>query len=241
MLSAADPAADPASDAARAEAPVERVRLRLLNAVAAHRLPPGAKLTEEEIAQVFGVSRTVVRAALQALAHDGVVAIARNRGAFVASPDPREAREVFEARALLEPRTAFSAAGRATAADVAALRAHLDAEQAALASGDAGRAVYLSGRFHVLIAGIAAQETIAAFIGALVARSSLIVALYWRRRDALCERCAHGALAGALARGDAPEAEALMRSHLADLMSGLDLTPRARPATDLASALSAAP
>ncbi|NCO16210.1 MAG: FCD domain-containing protein, partial [Alphaproteobacteria bacterium] len=111
----------------------------------------------------------------------------------------------------------------------------------ALAEGDMGRAVYLSGRFHVLIAGIAAQETIAAFIRALVARSSLIVALYWRRRDALCARCAHGALAGAMARGDAPEAEALMRSHLTDLMSGLDLTPRARAAPDLASALSEAP
>jgi len=230
-----------ASAAARADAPVERVRLRLLHAVAAHRLPPGAKLTEEEVARVFGVSRTVVRAALQALAHDGVVAIARNRGAFVASPAPREAREVFEARALLEPRTAFAAAERATPADAAALRAHLDAEQAALAEGDMGRAVYLSGRFHVLIAGIAAQETIAAFIRALVARSSLIVALYWRRRDALCARCAHGALAEALARGDGAEAEALMRSHLADLVSGLDFTPRDRPAPDLAQALGAAP
>jgi len=196
-----------------------------------------AALTEEEIAQVFGVSRTVVRAALQALTHDGVVVSERNRGAFVASPGPREACEVFEARALLEPRTAFSAAQRIAPAQAAALFAHLGAEQAAIACADMGRAVYLSGQFHILIASIAAQETIAAFIRSLVARSSLIVALYWRRRDALCERCAHRALAEALARGDGAEAEALMRSHLTDLMSGLDFAPRDRPAPDLARAL----
>jgi len=144
---------------------------------------------------------------------------------------------VFEARALLEPRTAFSAAQRIAPAQAAALFAHLDAEQAAIACADMGRAVYLSGQFHILIASIAAQETIAAFIRSLVARSSLIVALYWRRRDALCERCAHRALAEALARGDGAEAEALMRSHLTDLMSGLDFAPRDRPAPDLARAL----
>ena len=50
------------------------------------RLPPGAKLTEEQLGAVFGVSRTIVRSALQALAHDHIVTIERNRGAFVSAP-----------------------------------------------------------------------------------------------------------------------------------------------------------
>ena len=61
----------------------------VLEAVVEHRLPPGAKLTEEQLGAVFGVSRTIVRSALQALAHDHIVTIARNRGAFVSAPTRR--------------------------------------------------------------------------------------------------------------------------------------------------------
>ena len=226
-----------ASAAARADAPVERVRLRLLHAVAAHRLPPGAKLTEEEVARVFGVSRTVVRAALQALAHDGVVAITRNRGAFVASPAPREAREVFEARALLEPRTARSAARLARPDDIARLKRHIADEHAALAEADLGRALRLSGLFHIEIARIADQATITGFIETLIARSSLIIALYRRRESALCESTAHHALVDAMATANAARAEDLMRNHLEDLHSALDLRERAAPARSLRQAL----
>jgi Bacterial regulatory proteins, gntR family len=37
--------------------------------VVEHRLPPGAKLTEDQLGAIFGASRTTVRSALQALAH----------------------------------------------------------------------------------------------------------------------------------------------------------------------------
>ena len=133
-------------------------------AIHEHRLAPGTKLSEDEVGEIYGVSRTVVRAALRQLAHDQLVTIRRNRGAYVAQPSVREAREVFEARALLEPRTARSAAERATPADLARLSAHIQAEHAALAAGEPGRAVYLSGMFHIEIARIADQETILAFI-----------------------------------------------------------------------------
>jgi DNA-binding GntR family transcriptional regulator len=196
----------------------------LAEAIHEHKLRPGIKLGEDEVGEVFGVSRTVVRTALHALAHEGLVSIAPNRGAFVAKPSIREAREVFEARALLEPRTASSAARRCTPADIARLRAHIEAEHAALDSGETGRALHLSGLFHVEIARIADQTIVADFIGNLIARSSLIIALYWRRRSAICESTAHHALLGAMAHGDGAEAEALMKSHLVDLLSLLDLT-----------------
>ena len=64
-------------------------------------------------------------------------------------------------------------------------------------------------------------------IETLVARSSLIVALYWRRRDTLCESHAHHALVDAIAARDGPLAEELMHGHLVDLLSGLDLRERA--------------
>lgn len=207
----------------------EQIAAALERAIVEHRLPPGAKLPEDEIGEVYGAGRTVVRGALQSLAHVGLVTLRRHKGATVAEPGVREAREVFEARALLEPRAARLAAQRATRKDAALLRSHIAEEHAALAAGDAGRAVWLSGRFHTTIAEIAAQATIAAFIEILVARSSLVIALYWRRRDALCESHAHHALLDAIAAADGTRAEELMQSHLVDLLSGLDLRERPAP------------
>lgn len=201
----------------------DQIAARLTEAVHEHRVLPGMKLSEDEVGEIFGVSRTVVRQALRSLAHDGLLRIERNRGAFVAKPSVKEAREVFEARALLEPRTARAAAARTTEADLALLEAHIAAEHTALAAGETGRALKLSGHFHVEIARIADQATIEAFIRQLVSRSSLVIALYWRRRNAMCESHAHHALLGALRRQDGDAAEDLMKGHLLDLLSQLDL------------------
>lgn len=206
-------------------------------AIHEHRLAPGTKLSEDEVGEIYGVSRTVARAALRELAHVRLVTIRPNRGAFVAQPSVREAREVFEARALLEPRTARSAAERASPEGLARLAAGIDAEHAALAAGEPGRALHHSGQFHVEIARMADQETILGFISTLVARSSLIIALYWQRRTALCESHAHHALLAALEARDGERAEELMKGHLLDLISSLDLRAQPSPALSLKEAL----
>jgi len=201
----------------------EGIATSLTDAVHEHRVLPGMKLSEDEVGEVFGVSRTLVRQALRSMAHSGLVTIERNRGAFVTKPSVKEAREVFEARALLEPQTARAAAERATSADISLLEAHIEKEHAALAAGESGRALNLSGLFHVEIARVADQKTIEAFIQQLVSRSSLVIALYWQRRNALCESHAHHALLDAFRSNDPDEAEELMKGHLVDLISQLNL------------------
>jgi DNA-binding GntR family transcriptional regulator len=215
----------------------ETVASALSLAIHEHRISPGTKLGEDELADIYGVSRTVVRTALHSLAHIQLVEIKRNRGAFVAQPSLEEAREVFEARELLEPRTARTAAQYATPEDITLLMRHIADEHAAIDAGDQGRALHLSGLFHIEIARIAGQKTIAGFVEALIARSSLIIALYWRRESALCERHAHHALVHAIADGEGARAEELMRSHLVDLHSALDLRGRANSARSLKDAL----
>lgn len=202
------------------------VAASLSRAIHEHRLAPGTKLGEDELADIYNVSRTIVRASLQSLSHAQLIEIKRNRGAFVAQPTPKEAREVFEARELVEPRMARMAAQRATAKDVKVLKAHIKAEHAALDGGEIGRALYLSGQLHVIIAQIAAQSTICGIVEALIARSSLIIALYWRRESALCETHAHDSLVQAIERHDDVAADELMRSHLVDLHSALDLSSK---------------
>ncbi|NVK58739.1 MAG: GntR family transcriptional regulator [Rhodobacteraceae bacterium] len=224
--------------AQKTESGDERIVDRMATAIHEHRLAPGMKLSEDEVGEVYGVSRTVVRAALQKLAHMHLVDLRRNRGAFVAQPTVKEAREVFEARALLEPRTARSAAERMTPAALARLQSHIDDEHRALDEGDTGRALHLSGLFHVEIARIADQNTVEEFIAQLVSRSSLIIALYWQRRAALCESHAHHALLQAFAAGDGTLAEDLMKSHLLDLLTSLDLRERGSVPQSLREALS---
>jgi|TARA_B110000902_G_C14207979_1_gene550310 DNA-binding GntR family transcriptional regulator len=206
-------------------------------AIHEHRLAPGTKLGEDELSEIYGVSRTVIRAALHSLAHAQLIEIKRNRGASVAQPSLREAREVFEARELLEPRTARSAALAATPADIDLLERHIQDEHTALEDGDQGRALYLSGLFHIEISRMAGQATIAAFVETLIARSSLIIALYWRRESALCEKHAHHALVQAISDGNGQLAEELMHSHLVDLHSALDLREKPNRSTSLKDVL----
>ncbi len=213
--------------------PSAKLEASLSLAIHEHRLLPGTKLGEDELSEIYNVSRTVVRTALQSLSHSQLVDQRRNRGAFVAQPTVREAKEVFEARSLLEPRTAHSAAERMTDKSLARLEAHIQAEHEAIAAGEPGKALRLSGQFHIEISRIADQATIAGFIERLVARSSLIIAIYWRRQSALCEEHAHHALVDAFRRRDGTDAEALMKSHLLDILTALDLREVSEPAGNL--------
>jgi DNA-binding GntR family transcriptional regulator len=230
------PTSPPPSSTDRAVS-AEALAQDLSAAIHAHRIAPGMKLGEDDLSDVYGVSRTIVRSALQTLAHQKLVDIKRNRGAFVASPSPRDASEVFEARIMIEPHMAEVAALKATPQDIAVLRQHIADEHAAVVAGDRGQALALSGRFHLEIARMADQATIADFVRSLVERSSLIIALYWRKQSTLCESGAHHALLDALAVHDGPATHELMKHHLLDLQGGLDLHKQASENLSLKDAL----
>lgn len=206
-------------------------------AILEHRLAPGMKLSEDEVGEIYGVSRTVVRTALQALAHTNLVTIQKNRGAFVAEPTIREAHEVFQARALIEPAVARLAADAMTSVGLDRLKAHLDEEHAALHNKDMSKALMLSGEFHTTIAEIANHKVFTGMVRSLVSRSSLIIALYAKRSDTACESHSHGALMEAFSRKDATAAEEIQKSHIIDLHSGLDLREKATVAPSLGQAL----
>src|SRR6204780_5758155 len=85
-----------------AKSPESQIYLKIHAAIAGHRLQPGSRLVEDQLGEVFGVSRMRIRSVLHALARDKVVTLQRNRGAIVAYPSVKEAREVFAARRLIE-------------------------------------------------------------------------------------------------------------------------------------------
>jgi DNA-binding GntR family transcriptional regulator len=63
---------------------------------------PGAALREPDLCSQYGVSRHSLRTALQALAHDGLVRLVANRGAFVPSFDAADIQDLFALRSIIE-------------------------------------------------------------------------------------------------------------------------------------------
>ena len=84
-----------AAEAHSAGSTTQRIVESVTTAIVERRLLPGTKLAEQQIADIFGVSRTVVRQALNQLSRDHLVVLEPARGAFVATPSVDEARQVF--------------------------------------------------------------------------------------------------------------------------------------------------
>lgn len=77
----------------------ETIYQALMTAIVEHQLPPGSKLPEEALSDVFAVSRTGIRKVLQRLAAVQMVSLKPKRGAYVASPTVEEAQAIFRTRA----------------------------------------------------------------------------------------------------------------------------------------------
>ena len=82
----------------------EEIRKRLLRGDFA----PGARLSESELSELCGVSRTPVREALRRLALEYFVRIEPNRGAFVIDWSREDIVDMFEMRSMLEGLAALS-------------------------------------------------------------------------------------------------------------------------------------
>ena len=116
----------------------EAIHLELSQAIVDHRIPPGTALQEDALSAAFGVSRTVIRKVLQKLSHERLVDIAPNKGAKVARPSAQEAREVFEARRLVEKILVERVVSLAHDADIDELGRLVVAEKSAFDAGDGG-------------------------------------------------------------------------------------------------------
>lgn len=193
-----------------------RVYSVLRQAVVDQAMPPGTRLPEDNIGARFGVSRTIVRAALQRLAAEGLVEMKSKRTATVARPSLDEARAVFEVRRCLEREVARLAVERWTKDFGTRLAAHLaEEEEAAAARHDGQATIRLAAEFHVKLAGMAGNPLLARYVSEVVSRCSLILAVFGRPHQSECAISEHRAILDALAGGDAAAAAAAMDHHVA--------------------------
>ncbi|WP_244544083.1 GntR family transcriptional regulator [Bosea lupini] len=196
---------------------VERICDTLAEAIAEGALRPGMKLPEDVVGGHFGVSRTVVRGAIAVLQRDRLVERKRNRGAFVAEPGIDEARALLEARRSLEMLMLDHAFERASAEQLEALRALTIEEDRIHAAPDDAAKEKLSGRFHVELAKLAGNPVLLEALEKVLARISLVNAMYRRDHGDQCGANHHRDIIEAVAAGDQPAARRLMSQHLDDL------------------------
>ena len=212
----------------------QRIVESITTAIVERRLMPGTKLAEQKVADIFKVSRTLVRQALNQLSRDRLVSLEPARGAFVAMPGVDEARQVFEVRALVEAAMVRQLVARITDAQIAQLRMHLAAEREAIARTDVSGRTRLLADFHVVLARLLGNEVLAQLLADLLSRSSLISLMYQSAHSAEHSQDEHVLIVDALERRDGRAAVRLMEQHITSVERNLRLDPRT---PDLAAAL----
>jgi DNA-binding GntR family transcriptional regulator len=217
-----------------APTPDEGLYAAIHDAILDHRMPPGTKLKEIPLAELFGVTRSVVRKALTRLAHERVVDLRTNRGAIVASPSVEESRSLFAARQVIEAAIVDTLTRSLTKAQARELRSLVQEENAAYQRGEVRAGLKLSIDFHRVLARLAGNTVLADFLEQLVARTPLVLLAYRGPVHAGCANDEHAEIVEAMASGQPERAVKLMRNHLDSLAGQLQLEDE-EPAMDLAA------
>ncbi|WP_306316468.1 MULTISPECIES: FadR/GntR family transcriptional regulator [unclassified Streptomyces] len=207
----------------------DRVAAMLTEEIESGRLTAGDKLpTEVELVKQLGVSRTVIREAVSRLRNAGLVEPRQGRGVFVL---PRRTRpldleadgtlakvlQIVEVRRAMEAEAAHLAATRATPADVARMRAALEAIDEAVAAGGDGTDEDLA--FHRSIAESTGNPVLVSTVRYLgeVSRGGIrVTRANEARRDDFFEavRSEHQAILTAIENSDAKAARTAARRHM---------------------------
>lgn len=192
-------------------------------AILEHRLHPGTKLAEERLADIFSVSRARIREVLARLAHEQIVELYPQRGAYVAKPTIEQARDVFEARRLIEPAVMRRLVETLTPEKLTRLRMHQELELDARRRDDKRTVIRLSGEFHSLAADLAGNTALARSMRELSVLTCLMIFLYDAPTSTSCRADEHSQIIDAIARRDAPRAERLMLEHLEHIEHSMKL------------------
>ena len=185
---------------------VDELRRRIIDGV--HE--PGDRLTEERLAEDFGVSRNPVREAIRVLEAEGFLHAQPRRGAVVASMSVRDVEDLFDVRLSLETLAATLAAERAGAAGSATLTKLLGRAGTTPRTADLAA---LNTRFHSEICALSGNALLTGLMESLHSR------LQWVYRQSVETRAAdswaeHRDLADAILAGDPDAAGRAARRHV---------------------------
>jgi DNA-binding GntR family transcriptional regulator len=206
---------------------------RVVESILAQQLAPGARLGEQELADLFQVSRTMVREALMQLQARGFVEVRPRRGWYVVEPSVAEARDAFAARRIVESGIlsqpeAAPAEGRSLQSVALALRRHIDQERQAIQGTNNATRAFLLADFHVCLAENLGHRLLCDVLRDLTARTTLAATLYQSTHDARQSCDEHAAIVEALEVGDLPLARERMLAHIGHVEDALSAEVPAR-------------
>jgi DNA-binding GntR family transcriptional regulator len=175
----------------------------------------GELLTEGEVADALGISRTPVREAFLRLEGEGLLRLYPKRGALVVPVSAGEVAAVMQTRALVE-RFAFANAIERGADVSAGMRAEIARQEARAADGDLDGFVEADRAFHTLLVAAAGNPIVLSLYDSLRDRQQRMGVTALRRAPRrLVEILAeHRALTDAVAGGNVVVTLDLLDVHL---------------------------
>ena len=178
----------------------------LREAILTNLFEPGARLRQEELADVFGTSRIPVREALRALEYEGLVRSEPHRGFTVTTLDADDVEEVYHLRLLLESEAVRLAIPLLTDEDVSDLNRLFEVMTGA---SDPDEQLAARERFYFRLFSVAGRPRLVSLIGRL--RQEVARALRWPTIQYSPSH--HAAFFEAVKNGDTDAAIAHLESH----------------------------
>jgi DNA-binding GntR family transcriptional regulator len=198
---------------------VDDLYSRVLDAIFEQRIHSASRFTEESLAQMFGARRSDMRDVLTRLSHQQIIILRVNHRPRVAELDVEQTRQTLHARRLAEIMLVRLACQRPCAQGLKHLRTLVENERQC---AERGRAIRLSGEFHLQLAQMAGNAPLAHFLESLVPLTSLAIAQFDLQQKDYCVE--HMEILDALERGDAATAQVALNRHL-DNLEDLLLSP----------------
>lgn len=199
-------------------ATADELRRRILRG----ELAAGFQLRQDALADELGVSRIPIREALVQLEAEGLVRIVPHRGAVVSELSVEEIEELFELRALVEPRLLKRSAPHLSPEDYDALRAILGEYSTELRAEHVGRWGELNTRFHMLLYRHAERPRSLALVAQLLQEcdrhTRMQLALTGGMERAEAE---HAEIVRLCAEGKVGDACVLLRAHIENVARSL--------------------
>jgi GntR family transcriptional regulator, rspAB operon transcriptional repressor len=218
------------SDRASGGSAREQVYVALREAIVSAELEPGRRLSENELADALGVSRTPVREALGRLRDERLVAIVPQLGTFVTLISTDAVADAAFVREALECSAIRLATEQATERDLEELQANLAAQDRAEASSDTEAFDRLDEALHRTLCELSGREIVWSLSRRANGHLDRVRRLSLPEPGYLGEMVSeHRAVVAAVAKHDADGAEAALRHHLRMVLSSLPSIRAAHP------------
>ncbi len=184
--------------------------------------PPGLRLSENDLAERLGVSRTPVREALLGLRDDRLVQIVPQLGTFVARITRTALEDAQFIRESLECAAVADAVADAGEDDIEGLRAIVARQAQTRDAGDLERFYLLDDEFHSSLCAIGGRAIAWSISQRASGHLNRVRRLSLPVHDYIAEMvCQHTAVLDAVAQRDPDAAVTALRAHLSRVLTGL--------------------